>query len=215
MRQSMNNTLTVDTAEPADIWPSGSGLSAEAEREIMAIAKTIPAEEIARSGLVFAQWYVPFYLAEGRWQQLQKQRAEQQQKSAVEEGRNAREIVKLRKQLRSMTAVIDALTGRDGPGEEMRIIELIQGVALELFNERKVLRDAGIWTSEKLYNPGAAVTHAGALWIAQQENKSVQPGDGCCWRLSQKTEVAELRALVRDAVATELRKQLPKGWPTK
>jgi predicted ribonuclease toxin of YeeF-YezG toxin-antitoxin module len=207
----MNKTLTIDTAEPRDIWPDGSGYSAADEREIMDLAKRIPAEDIARSGLVFASWYVPYYLAQDRWQRRQAQQAEQQQKSAADENRNASEIAKLRKKVDSMSAVIDALTGRDGPGE-MRIIKLIQDVASELFNERKVLRDAGIWTSEKLYGPGAAATHAGGLWIAQQESRGVMPGDGVCWRLSQKTEVAELRALVRDAVATEVRKQMPKGY---
>jgi hypothetical protein len=91
----MTKHITVYTAEPSDVWPDGSGLSPQAEREIMEIAKTIPHDDVARSGLVFAPWFTPFYMAEGQWRQRQKQQSEQQQQKRDTETDNAKRIARL------------------------------------------------------------------------------------------------------------------------
>jgi hypothetical protein len=204
--------ITLHNAQPSDIWPDGSDLTPEAECEIMALAKAISHGDIASSGLVFAEWYKPFYMAEGIWRQRQKQQAERQQQKHVAENDNAKRIARLERRLSKTTkdlAVIwDTLLAatKDAP-KELHLFRLIKNIAWKQIVDHKILRDAGIWKSEKLYGPGAAVTHDGQLWVAQQESKAVEPGDGVCWRLTHKSDLSEVRGFVRTAVRDELYKQ--------
>jgi hypothetical protein len=61
--------LTLRSATPKDIWPDGSGHPPDVEDEIIRIARTeITTEDVQRSGLNFASWFVPYHLAEERVQ---------------------------------------------------------------------------------------------------------------------------------------------------
>jgi hypothetical protein len=67
--------LTVHTAKPKDIWPDGSGYSRQIEDEIIRVARNeITNEDVTRSGLSFAPWFIPFYLAEERVRERAKNR---------------------------------------------------------------------------------------------------------------------------------------------
>jgi hypothetical protein len=213
---AMNKMFTVHSAEPADIWPNGSGHSPEVEAEIIRIARTeISADEVARSGLVFAEWYKPFALAEGRWRQRQEQRAEQQRAEDRVENSNARRLAALEQRLARVAKIVDALdqmvfVGPKAKGYSSKekgpfIERVVEAVVDRIANERRFLRDTGIWDSEKRYGPGAAATFDGALWTCLQENRGVRPGDGVAWRLVHKSDVTELRLLVRDLVREQLR----------
>jgi hypothetical protein len=58
--------LTTATATPRDIWPDGCPHDAETEAEIISVARYIITEDdVQRSGLTYAPWYIPYYLAEG------------------------------------------------------------------------------------------------------------------------------------------------------
>lgn len=214
----MTKLITVRTATPAQIWPDGSNLSAQAEDEIIKIARTeISAEDVARSDLVFSQWYIPYHLAEGRWRDRQKQQAEQQKQKQVTENENAKRITMIERRLASTTKsvnlIFDTLLSKpkDDPKGELRLFHLIRNVAWDQLVDRKILRDCGVWDVERIYGPGAACTDRGALWIAQQENSGQRPGEGVCWRLSHKSDLSELRSMTRDIVRDELHKHWTKG----
>ena len=57
--------------------------------------------------------------------------------------------------------------------------------ALEARSEKSI-SDYGVWKSNVEYPPGAAVTHAGGLWIAKLQTTGCRPGDGALWRLAVK-----------------------------
>ena len=42
--------------------------------------------------------------------------------------------------------------------------------------ERPLLEDGGIWNAEKVYRPGAQVTHEGTIWVCLQLNSRARPG---------------------------------------
>jgi hypothetical protein len=205
----MTRSITVHSAKPSDIWPDGSGLSAEAEREIIAIARTeISADDVARSGLVFSQWYIPYYLAEGRWRQREVQQAEKKQRVAVTESANARRIARLERRLAATTKdlrlIYETLLSKpeDDPDGELRLFRLIRNIAWSEIVDHKVMRDCGVWDGARLYGPGAAVSAEGALWIAQRETQGERP-PGDAWRLALKTH----KSMVARAVRDELEKQ--------
>jgi chitodextrinase len=80
---------------------------------------------------------------------------------------------------------------------------------LNLANERRFMRDVGIWSAERLYGPGATVTKDGCAWTAQVETKGVKPGTSSDWRLLQKSVDVELRKEIRNLVRDELRRAKP------
>jgi hypothetical protein len=133
---------TVHTAKASDIWPNGSGYTREVEDEIIKIARTeISAEDVARNGLVFSQWYIPFYLAEGRW----RQRQEQKEQAQVTESANARRIEKIEKKLaqsidransnfKDLNCVIFG-EPTDDPNAAPQIIRLIRNIAWDLIHD--------------------------------------------------------------------------------
>jgi hypothetical protein len=83
-----------------------------------------------------------------------------------------------------------------------KVIRLIESVCLKLLQERRVMRDTGVWSDATFYGPGATVSHNGAAWVAQIENKGLRPGAGNTgWRLAVKSDTSGLRRLVRDELA--------------
>jgi hypothetical protein len=216
--------LTTRSATPADIWPDGSGLSAKAEREIMAIAGTITPEEVAGSGVTLAAWYAPFFLAERRWRQQQEQRTVQQERERVDETDNARRIAKLEARLNKAIDHINANTKKNranfealnaiifgkaskSPDEDPNIIKIISGVCWRMMLDGRVMRDAGVWDDTRQYHPGDTTTCDGLMWAAQVKHKGQRPGDGVAWRLLHKSDIAELKSMIRAAVRDELRKK--------
>jgi hypothetical protein len=143
--------------------------------------------------------------------------AKEREREQVEEGANGKKIAALERKIGRLTAIVNELDkliflgpngdkGRKNDPEPF-ILRVIKGVAWELLLEKKVMRDAGIWDADKNYATGAAVTHDGVLWTCQQEHKGQRPGDGVCWRLIHKSDIAELKSMVRATVRDELHKQ--------
>jgi hypothetical protein len=51
-----------------------------------------------------------------------------------------------------------------------------------------VIRYAGIWKAGQRYPRGTAITHDGALWIAEAETEGERPGSGpTAWKLAVKS----------------------------
>jgi hypothetical protein len=201
--------LSVRSARDEDVWPNGDMPPIEMRKEIRRVAiHEVSAEDVAGSS--FSAWYAPYAVAEARVRARLEKQAERQQRVQVEEGANAKRIAALEKRLasiqKSMSAVLDLVgTKADGKSSEPLMFDVIRGLCLEVMFDRKVLRDCGIWDAEREYGPGAAVTHGGALYAAQQQHKGQRPGDGVCWRLTHKTEIAELRSLIRAVLREELK----------
>lgn len=137
---------------------------------------------------------------------VQRPRAEQESKVAAQRREVAdleRQIVRLQKEnskLNKHMKFLDDFICGEECGEKPSLIRFIKTFAWELIHERGVMRDTGPYDNEKLYGRGAAVTHQGGLWVAQAETQGSRPGEGGAWRLTHKTEVAELRRMVRDEV---------------
>jgi hypothetical protein len=50
-----------------------------------------------------------------------------------------------------------------------------------------LLKDAGVWKSDRAYRAGEAVSHHGALWICQRATTDGEPSkDFASWRLAVK-----------------------------
>jgi hypothetical protein len=92
-------------------------------------------------------------------------------------------------------------------GKPPAIVRLILNTVLNLANERKFMRDVGIWSAECLYGPGSTVTSAGCLWICQTQNTGMKPGESSVWRLAQKSVDVELKKEIRSMIRDEIRRQ--------
>jgi hypothetical protein len=89
--------------------------------------------------------------------------------------------------------------------ENCTLIDIIRMYALEMVFERKIMRDTGVWDEARLYAPGATVTFQGAAWVCQEQHEGQRPGaSNSFWRLAVKSDVSELRRIVRDEVRKAL-----------
>jgi hypothetical protein len=117
-------------------------------------------------------------------------------------------LATLSERLRRLQDIVYGPTQDYKDGKPPAIVRIIQSVVLDLANERRFMRDAGIWSAERLYGPGSTVTKDGCAWVAQTENQGVKPGESDFWRLIQKSVDVELRKEVRSIVRDEVRRQL-------
>jgi hypothetical protein len=73
-----------------------------------------------------------------------------------------------------------------------------------IFEQNGIMRDAGVWRSDRSYHKGDLATHGGSAWVATIGSTGMKPGDGSAWRLAAKSDLSALRRAVRDEVRRAL-----------
>jgi hypothetical protein len=116
-------------------------------------------------------------------------------------------IERLLKRIETLEAIIYGDVEDFKRTNQPAIVRVIRSEASQLLRDAKVLRDVGVWSSDKLYGPGAMTTYQGVAWVAQIESRAQQPGTGAAWRLAAKSVDVELRKQIRSVVRDEMRKQ--------
>jgi hypothetical protein len=65
-----------------------------------------------------------------------------------------------------------------------------------------VVPGAGVWRDDHGYDAGSLVSHGGGGWIAQRDTAaSERPGTSPGWRLAVKSDLAEVRKVVKAELA--------------
>jgi hypothetical protein len=201
-----------------EIWPDATARPAAADRaEIKRIASRLTTDEVDRHGV--AGWYGRYYAAE----QVHIQRAREA------ESRESRERSELRASNRDLVrrvARLEKLAGADQKQDHvLSLLKIVKalGQRIEALEQRPAgvtlpstnyiaaatrlgpaVHDAGVWNAEQWHQAGDLVTHGGASWVAKAASRGVKPGEApASWRLVHKTEVANVRRLLREELALQ------------
>jgi hypothetical protein len=215
----------------AEIWPDpGSRPSPAVRAEIRRIAGELEHDEIVQRGGAQFGWYGKFYVAEELYRKNQNREVREQSELArlraeVTALRDELSALKKRsdKNIKtindSFVCLLDVLFSKEGAKKKgilNRAFDRLQAleqrpaesVTLPSANDiaaatrsGPAMHDAGIWTSEKWYQPGDLVTCSNASWLATIKSRGQKPGEGAAFRLIHKTETAHVRRMVREELA--------------
>jgi hypothetical protein len=73
-----------------------------------------------------------------------------------------------------------------------------------IFEQNGIMRDVGVWRSDRSYHKGDLASHAGSAWVATIVSKGMKPGEGGAWRLAAKSDLSTLKRAVREEVQRQL-----------
>ena len=182
--------MDVRSAQTKDIWPDGCPHSPEVASEIIQCARTaVTAEDVARSGLSYSSWYIPYYLAEQKVLARVAARKDAQRKQEVDLSREVvtlrNRVAKLEKRLNDNIKIINKNLSEAIPDAMVNVVNTI-------IEQKMCLRYTGVWSAEKDYGRGAACTDAGSVWVAIEPSKGDRPGKSVSWKLIAKGGAKEL-----------------------
>jgi hypothetical protein len=119
------------------------------------------------------------------------------------ESDQVKRIARLEARVRHLESIIGVGTKHGGP--LIASIGAVIGQAnkelraeIETLQRRPVLHDGGVWRDDHGYDAGSLVTYNGGGWIAQRDtNAGERPGTSPGFRLAVKSDLAEVRKVVR------------------
>jgi hypothetical protein len=136
--------------------------------------------------------------AEKRWKAEDAAAAEQAQRRTAQRSRQYDAAANDR----SVVEAVGRFVGTIAAELRKEIREL--GEQVEALQRRPVVHDAGVWRDGHGYDAGSLVSHGGGGWIAQRDTTAGErPGTSPGWRLAVKSDLAEVRKVVKQELGRQ------------